>query len=180
MRPVGRPYEVCVCYLLRGDGADARVLLGEKLRGLGAGRVVGPGGKVEPGEDAATAIAREVAEECGVVLDPAALRAVGRIRYDFPARPAWSQNSTVFVAREWAGTPRSSDEIDPRWFRISDVPYGRMWDDASRWLPAVLAGGTVDAYFRFADDLATVTHWAEADAGGSMRWREYAGSVVGD
>ena len=36
------------------------------------------------------------------------------------------------------------------------VPYPRMWDDASRWLPGVLRGGTVDARFTFGADLATV------------------------
>ena len=44
-------YEVCVCYLTR-VAADGRreVLLGRKRTGLGLGKIVGPGGKVELGE----------------------------------------------------------------------------------------------------------------------------------
>jgi len=184
-----RPYEVCVCFLVRAAGGSHRVdagaghdrsgaasdqrevLLGRKLRGLGAGLLVGPGGKVEAGESAVEAVAREVAEECSVVLDPGRLRVAGRVRYQFPSRPSWDQNSTVFVAGGWTGDPQPSAELEPGWHAVERVPYARMWDDARLWLPQVLAGGTVDAYFRFGSDLSTVEAWASADAGGSMSWQ---------
>jgi len=40
-----------------------------------------PKGMAEPGEDSATAAAREAREECGVVIDPAALHDLGRFDY---------------------------------------------------------------------------------------------------
>jgi 8-oxo-dGTP diphosphatase len=153
---------VVVVYLLRdgdgdGDGdGGPEVLLGEKRRGLGAGRLVGPGGKREPGESAVDTAVREVAEEVGLRLDPLDLEARGTLDYRFPFRPAWSQISDVFVCRRWRGTPSGSDELEPRWIPVADVPYGAMWDDAQYWLPGVLAGGTVDSRFTFADDNATV------------------------
>jgi uncharacterized protein (TIGR00730 family) len=47
------------------------------VRKRGTGRFMFPGGKWEPGEDAERAAIREVAEELGVVLDPARLTALG-------------------------------------------------------------------------------------------------------
>jgi len=147
---------VVVVYLLR-DGTDGpEVLLGEKRRGLGAGRLVGPGGKVEAGEPPVAAAVREVAEEVGLRLDPADLEARGTLDYRFPYRPSWSQVSDVFVCRRWQGSPTGSDELVPRWIPVDAVPYDAMWDDARYWLPGVLAGGTVDARFTFAEDDATV------------------------
>jgi 8-oxo-dGTP diphosphatase len=147
---------VVVVYLLR-DGVDGpEVLLGEKRRGLGTGRVVGPGGKREPGESAVETAVREVAEEVGLRLDPADLEARGTLDYRFPFRPSWSQVSDVFVGRRWSGTPTASDELEARWVPVDAVPYDAMWDDARYWLPSVLRGGTVDARFTFAEDNATV------------------------
>jgi 8-oxo-dGTP diphosphatase len=148
---------VCVVYLLRAGPDGDEVLLGEKRRGLGAGNVVGPGGKREPGETAVETAVREVAEEIGVTLAASGLEARGTLDYRFPFRPSWSQRSDVFVARRWVGVPTASDELEPRWIPLDDVPYDRMWDDARYWLPAVLRGGSVDARFTFAEDCATVS-----------------------
>lgn len=62
----------------------------------------------------------------------------------------------MFVCRRWRGEPAETDEIVPAWFAVEDIPFERMWDDAARWLPGVLAGGSVDATYTFGDDLATV------------------------
>ncbi|WP_419818697.1 8-oxo-dGTP diphosphatase [Glaciibacter flavus] len=149
--------QVCVCYLLTTDAAGTtRVLLGRKKLGLGEGKYVGPGGKLEPGETARDAIAREVLEEVGLAVRPSSLEWRGSLRYHFPSRPAWSQESTVFVCRDWTGDPTASDELDPEWFALADVPLELMWDDARFWLPGVLAGGSVDREFTFGDDLSNV------------------------
>lgn len=147
---------VCVAYLLRDRDGRREVLLGRKKRGLGEGYLVGLGGKFEPGESAVEAAVREIEEESGVVVDPADLDRRGELHYLFPARPAWSQRSTVFVVTRWTGEPSPSDELDPEWFALDDVPYESMWDDAKHWLPEVLTGGQVSREFVFADDLATV------------------------
>ena len=80
----------------------------------------------------------------------------GLLTYHFPHREAWSQESSVFVCRTWIGEPAASDELDPEWFDLAAVPLDEMWDDASRWLPDVLAGGSVRRTFVFGADLATV------------------------
>jgi 8-oxo-dGTP diphosphatase len=99
-----------------------------------------------------------------VVVRASALEARGLLSYHFPHREAWSQESSVFVCREWHGVPGPSDELDPEWFALGDVPFDEMWDDARRWLPAVLSGGRVRRTFVFGEDLATVVAEQESVA----------------
>jgi len=148
--------EVCVVYLIRQRESVDQVLLGEKRLGLGQGKVVAPGGKLEAGEDPVTAAIREVEEEVGILLEPASLVLVGRLDYLFPSRPAWSQRSWAFIARgEW-GEPLPSDELHASWTDRDLVPLERMWDDARHWLPAALSGTFIEADFEFGSDLSTV------------------------
>ncbi|MDR6904438.1 8-oxo-dGTP diphosphatase [Agromyces sp. 3263] len=156
--------QVCVCYLLRERAGTTEVLLGRKKHGLGMGNFVGLGGKLEAGESAVEAAVREVFEESGVVVAASDLESRGLLTYHFPHREAWSQESSVFVCRAWTGEPSGSDELDPEWFPVDAVPYDEMWDDARRWLPAVLAGGRVRRSFVFGADLATVVEEPESVA----------------
>ena len=149
-------YRVCVAYLLRRVEGRTEVLLGRKKRGLGTGRYVGLGGKLEAGESALDAIVREIAEEAGVVVQPGDLDRRGDLLYLFPHRESWSQRSTVFVTTRWSGEPVESDELAPAWFALDDLPLDEMWSDARAWLPAVLAGGAVSHEFTFGEDLASV------------------------
>ncbi len=149
-------YDVCVVYLLRERAIDGRivteVLLGEKLTGLGVGKFVGAGGKLEPGESGRAAAVREVAEELGVEVAARDLDAISDITYPFVDKPEWSQRSFGFITRTWAGTPTASDELAPRWFALGDIPFDRMWADARLWLPRALAGEFVNATYSFRAD----------------------------
>ena len=149
-------YDVCVVYLVRErqtwSGRRTEVLLGEKLTGLGVGKMVGAGGKVETGEDARAAAVREVAEELGVVVDPADLEPISRITYPFVDKAEWSQRSFGFIARTWSGTPSASAELAPHWFPVGRIPFDLMWADARLWLPRALAGEFVEATYSFRSD----------------------------
>lgn len=152
---------VCVVYLLRRGRGGAEVLLGDERTGLGQGKVVGIGGRLDSGESPEQAAVREAREGIGVRIEASDLHLAGTIDYHFPTHGAWSRQSTVFVCRRWTGEPVATDEITPRWYPLESVPYARMRDDASRWLPAVLRGGFVDARFTFGADLSTVVLTAE-------------------
>jgi 8-oxo-dGTP diphosphatase len=58
--------------------AEGRLLLVRRANDPGRGRWSLPGGRVEPGEDDAAALVREMAEETGLVVEPGEL--VGRVR----------------------------------------------------------------------------------------------------
>lgn len=149
--------QVCVCYLVRrGPDGRSEVLLGRKKKGLGQGKYVAPGGKLEPGESVLDAMVREVSEEVGLTVRGEDLVPLGLLTYLFPHRPAWSQQSSVFLARSWDGIERESNELAPEWFPADALPLDEMWDDAQRWLPAALAGQAAVRTFTFAADLETV------------------------
>jgi 8-oxo-dGTP diphosphatase len=132
------------------------VLLGHKKTGFGAGKWVGLGGHVEPGEKPVEAAVREVAEESSLLVPGDSLQHMASIEFRFPVRPAWDQATDVFVTSVYQGEPVESSEVAPRWFATDALPLDGMWDDARYWLPRVLAGEHVDVLVTFADDCATV------------------------
>jgi 8-oxo-dGTP diphosphatase len=154
-------FDVVVVYMTRHSGKSTEVLLGLKARGLGTGRLVGPGGKVLPGEDLAVAASREVSEEVGVTVLPEHLMHRATLTYPFTDRPENSQRSFVFIATEFSGVPVTSEELTPAWYRLEDIPWDQMWDDAKLWLPRVLDGHVVEATFTIGpDDRVVDQAWA--------------------
>jgi 8-oxo-dGTP diphosphatase len=140
-------FEVSVVYILREGARGDEVLLGEKLTGLGVGKIVGPGGKQEPGESPVETALREVHEEVGLTLEAEALFPLARVSYPFVGRGELSQRSHAFVTRVWRGEVRASPEIDASWWPLSELPVQRMWSDAALWLSRALAGEFVEATF---------------------------------
>ena len=132
--------------LIRGDGADAEILLAMKKRGFGAGRWNGVGGKVDPGETIEQATVRECQEEIGVT--PLKYESVAVHDFTFPDGVPDMQVHT-YVSREWTGEPVETDEMAPRWFKTSGIPYNDMWQDDIFWLPAVLLGKKLRTSFAF-------------------------------
>ncbi len=133
-----------LCYIVDGD----RVLLGEKLRGIGQGLYNGPGGKVEDGETPREAAVREAEEELGVT--PRGLTKRGELRFVFGPDPF--QHVHVYVADGYSGEPAASDEMAPQWFPLDALPYDAMWPDDRYWMPLCFDGHRFHATFRFDAD----------------------------
>ncbi len=133
------------------------LLLGLKKRGFGEGRVVAPGGHLEPGETTGQACVREIAEEVGIVVEPADLAPAGGVAFRFPTRPEWDLHVALFRTRLFQGEPAESDELVPGWYPVEDLPWADMWPDARHWLPRVLAGETIQAEITLGADGETVT-----------------------
>ena len=134
-----------LCFIVK----DGRVLLIRKKRGLGAGKVNGPGGKIEPGETALASAIREVQEE--VCVTPLDLEERGVLHFQFA--DGYSLECAVFVARDLLGEPVETDEAAPFWVPVDAVPYDEMWADDRHWLPEVLGGQSFRGWFEFDGDM---------------------------
>lgn len=151
-------FDVAVTYILRENDGVTEVLLGEKLRGLGTGHIVGPGGKVEAGENPEEAAIREVYEEVGLIIEPGNLTPLACISYPFVNREGLSQRSFVFSARVFSGELQGSGELVASWWPVQAIPYERMWSDAKLWLPRALSGEFIDATIVIGENNEVLSH----------------------
>ena len=138
--------EATLCLLMKDD----KILLAMKKKGFGVGKLNGVGGKMEAekgDKDIVDTAIRETKEEIGVdIINP---EKVGIFHFHFPYRPEWDQDVHLFLAKNWQGIPEESEEMAPKWFAISEIPYDKMWDDDKFWMPHILKGEKLDADFTF-------------------------------
>lgn len=125
-----------------------RILLIRKKRGLGAGKVNGPGGRLDPGETPREAAIRETQEE--LHISPTGVDEVGTLSFQFV--DGLSIHVHVFTATGYEGTPTETDEAIPLWAEVDAMPYDEMWADDRHWLPLLLEGRTFSGRFLFDGD----------------------------
>ena len=124
---------------------DGQILLIEKKRGHGSGKINGPGGKIDPGESPLECAVRETQEELLIsVRNP---RKVAELWFQMSDYP--SILCHVFVATKFEGQPTETEEAVPLWVPLEKIPYDRMWEDDRHWLPQVLAGESLLGKFVF-------------------------------
>ena len=132
---------------------DGRILLIEKHRGLGQGKVNGPGGRLEPGETPRAAAIREVEEE--IRVRPTGIHPAGELRFQFV--DGYSIHVYVFRADGFVGEPEPTVEATPLWAEVESIPYERMWEDDPVWLPLLLREQPFSGRFVFDGDLMLTT-----------------------
>jgi 8-oxo-dGTP diphosphatase len=127
---------------------DGEMLLIRKKKGLGAGKINAPGGRIGSGETPAEGAVREAQEELHVT--PTGVREAGELRFQFV--DGLSLHVYVFAATGCVGCPQETDEAEPIWAPIDAIPYNQMWEDDSYWVPVMLSGRTFDGRFIFDGD----------------------------
>lgn len=140
---------------------DGQVLLIEKKTGLGAGKINGPGGKIEPGETPLQAIVRETQEELMIV--PHRPRKIGELWFAMSECP--DIQCHVFRSDSFTGTPTETAEAAPVWTPLNAIPYDRMWQDDRHWMPLLIEETPFHGKFVFDDE---EMRWMHMDTG--MRW----------
>lgn len=148
-----------LCFIVK----DARILLIRKKRGLGAGKINGPGGKIDAGETALASAIRETQEEVGVT--PLEIAERGTLHFQF--LDGYSLHCTVFLARDLDGEPIETAEATPMWVSIEAIPFDEMWADDCHWLPLLLAGCSFEAWFEFDGDTMLSQRVESSDEAGN-------------
>jgi len=127
---------------------DGHILLIDKKTGLGAGKVNGPGGRIDPGETPRDCAIREVQEE--LCVTPTGVQEAGELYFQFV--DGYSLHGTVFTATGFEGELCETREAAPRWTPLAEIPWDRMWADDALWLPLLLRGERFTGYFIFDGD----------------------------
>lgn len=136
--------ETTLCLLKRND----EILLAMKKRGFGEGKYNGVGGKINDGETPELAMIRETQEEISVT--PIKYENVGFIEFDeYYKGDKMRVAFYLYMCSEWEGNPSETEEMRPKWFKIRDIPYDKMFPDDKYWLPLILEGKKIRAYFEF-------------------------------
>jgi len=124
---------------------EGKILLIRKKRGFGAGKINGPGGKVDSDETPLQSALRETFEELGVTPRDSEQR--GELHFQF--RDGHSLHCVVFLAQDFKGQPRETDEAAPLWTPLDAIPYDKMWADDRYWLPLLIRGARFTGFFEF-------------------------------
>lgn len=98
---------------------EKRVLLQQRAADRAmAGLWEFPGGKVEEGETPESALVREIEEELGIVLDPAALAPSC-----FASAPLGERHMVLllYLCRLWRGEPAPLDAAAVRWVSVAEM-----------------------------------------------------------
>ncbi|KAJ2613528.1 hypothetical protein H4S08_002155 [Coemansia sp. RSA 1365] len=131
-----------------------QVLLGMKKRGFGKGKLNGFGGKVEPSESIEQGAIRELEEESG--LHATKVKKCGLLFFYFEDSPIVMEVH-VFMAHEYSGEVTETEEMQPEWFDIDNMPFSQMWADDKCWWPLARHGRSFVGRFWFKPDQVTIT-----------------------
>jgi len=151
-----------LCLLIRENRGNKEILLAMKKRGFGVGKWNGVGGKLDPQKGDRNVIdvaVRETEEEIGVKIKD--LEKVAVLNFYFPSiakEKGWNQEVHVFLVENWEGEPTETEEMTPRWFKESEIPFKKMWSDDELWLPHVLGGKKLKGNFIFSNEETIEKH----------------------
>jgi 8-oxo-dGTP diphosphatase len=124
-------------YVLSPDGQ--RVLMihrNTRPDDIHAGKYNGLGGKLEPDEDVASGMRREILEEAGISCQEMSLR--GTISWPGFGRQGEDWFGFVFLITRFGGTPRERNpEGSLEWVELATLPGLPLWEGDRQFLPLV-------------------------------------------
>ncbi|OWT36728.1 7,8-dihydro-8-oxoguanine triphosphatase [Cryptococcus neoformans Bt1] len=134
------PIEYSLVFVV--DRQRSQALLGLKRRGMGVGLYNGYGGKPEPGESMLDCALRELHEESGLVVNRFDLHYKGILLTSRPDPGTQQEKSLlrihIYACTSWSGDPETTEEMEPKWINIADLPLGKMWPEARKYVPALM------------------------------------------
>ncbi len=126
-----------------------------KKRGFGQGRWNGFGGKVEKNENLEDTAKREVFEEAGIRVEN--IEKMGILNFSWYNKQELIEVH-VFKTNQFNGTIKESEEMEPKWFDIDQIPFTAMWSDDIHWIPLLLDNKKFNGIFVFDDNDQILKH----------------------
>jgi len=154
MEIVSKPKILTLC-LIKKDGM---LLLGMKKRGFGVGRWNGFGGKVEEGETIVEAAIRETEEESGLMVKE--LEERGIVTFEFLDTGKLLEVH-IFNVLKYSGEAIETEEMSPKWFDLTEIPFHCMWADDIYWMPLFLKDKKFKGKFVFENNDKLLDHKIE-------------------
>ncbi len=100
------------------------------------GKYNGLGGKLDPGEDVAAGMAREIREEAGLTCDE--LQLAGTVSWPGFGKRGEDWFGFVFRVLSWSGTPAENSPEGPlAWVELGKVLDLPLWEGDRHFLPLV-------------------------------------------
>lgn len=131
------PIVATLGYVLSADGSQVLMIHRNARPGdLHLGKYNGLGGKLEPGEDVASGMRREIREEAGVECDRMRFR--GTINW--PGFGKYGENwlGFVFVIDRFSGQPKTfNPEGTLEWVKLECLQDLPLWEGDRKFLPLV-------------------------------------------
>lgn len=120
------------------DTKNHKFLMIKHLRGINKGFVNFSGGKKEEGESIEDCVRRETFEETGItILNP---KKVGYAEF-----PTENYYVSIFKSTEFTGEVKAKeDEVEVFWQDADKIPYDKMREADSDYLPEIFAGKYVN------------------------------------
>jgi 8-oxo-dGTP pyrophosphatase MutT (NUDIX family) len=132
------------------------ICLAMKKRGLGVDKWNGAGGKPKEGESFEDCAIRETKEEIGVAIKD--FYQVSEMFFKTNNSSDWNEHVKAYFCEKWIGEVTESEEMNPKWFNVSDIPYSMMWPEAVTWLPKALEGKIQECRFVYDDKDQLLSH----------------------
>jgi 8-oxo-dGTP diphosphatase/2-hydroxy-dATP diphosphatase len=132
-----KDYTLIFCRREHPIEGKKEILLGMKKRGFGVGKWNGFGGKIESNESIKEGALRELEEESSLISND-----IKRVGYLVFKMIESNKLMKVHVFESWnfTGEPTESEEMIPKWYNESDIPFQSMWPDDKFWMHFLLAG----------------------------------------
>ena len=129
----------------KDENKITEICLAMKKRGLGVDKWNGAGGKPNEGETFDECAIRETKEEIGV--DIISMHQISEMYFKTNNSSDWNEHVNAYICEKWEGEVSESEEMKPKWFKVSDIPYSMMWPEAITWLPKALEGKIQECRF---------------------------------
>lgn len=131
---------------------DNKILLAMKKRRFGEGKWNGYGGKLDEGESPIDGIVREIKEEGNLDVPKDAFREMGYIDFYFDDKTEWNQKVMIYRVDDFAGEPEETEEMLPKFFDISEIPWKDMWKGDDQWIPLIIENKKIKGEVHFSEN----------------------------